>query len=358
MRTLVPDYYEKFTCIGSACEDTCCSGWSIAIDEQTLKKYKRVPKQQLDIMSGVNGKSFKTIEANCHFLTEEKLCRIQATLGEAYLSHTCDKFPRSVNVVDGVKEASATLACPEIARLVLFNPNGIDVNYTEEEIELPVDKRFKPDPYMNIVRDLVLGILQDRRYAVDDRMVILAMYFNDLVKYKGLEDEFLHGDFRDVLRDVSGESASQFQIVRDILHILKDEQKEAARYKALIASVDGYLGGSNSSYAEAYAKHYKPFMESNAHILENFLVNYAYRTVDFSKSIESFFLMTVLYAMLKYHLIGIAGAHKGLTEELVVDTIQPFMKRFEHHPGTAMITSFFKKNGYFSLADFIRLIKN
>ena len=28
-----PDYYEKFSCIAGACEDTCCAGWEIDIDD-------------------------------------------------------------------------------------------------------------------------------------------------------------------------------------------------------------------------------------------------------------------------------------------------------------------------------------
>ena len=42
MEYLYPDYYKKFQCIASKCEDTCCAGWQIAIDERSLKKYKNV----------------------------------------------------------------------------------------------------------------------------------------------------------------------------------------------------------------------------------------------------------------------------------------------------------------------------
>ena len=34
-----PDYYEDFECIADKCEDTCCAGWQIVIDRETLKKY-------------------------------------------------------------------------------------------------------------------------------------------------------------------------------------------------------------------------------------------------------------------------------------------------------------------------------
>lgn len=32
----IPDYYDDFTCIADACEDTCCAGWQIVIDKESL----------------------------------------------------------------------------------------------------------------------------------------------------------------------------------------------------------------------------------------------------------------------------------------------------------------------------------
>ena len=38
----IPDYYKEFECIADKCEDTCCAGWQIVIDKETLKKYIKV----------------------------------------------------------------------------------------------------------------------------------------------------------------------------------------------------------------------------------------------------------------------------------------------------------------------------
>lgn len=35
----VPDYYGEFECIAGECEDTCCAGWQIVIDKDSLKRY-------------------------------------------------------------------------------------------------------------------------------------------------------------------------------------------------------------------------------------------------------------------------------------------------------------------------------
>ena len=36
-----PDYYKEFQCTADRCEDTCCAGWAIVIDDGTLKRYRR-----------------------------------------------------------------------------------------------------------------------------------------------------------------------------------------------------------------------------------------------------------------------------------------------------------------------------
>ena len=36
----IPDYYRTFSCIGSACPDTCCGGWQIPIDRRSLARYR------------------------------------------------------------------------------------------------------------------------------------------------------------------------------------------------------------------------------------------------------------------------------------------------------------------------------
>ena len=38
MKLLKPDFYDDFVCIASRCRDTCCAGWEIEVDEETLKK--------------------------------------------------------------------------------------------------------------------------------------------------------------------------------------------------------------------------------------------------------------------------------------------------------------------------------
>ena len=42
MKFRIPDYYDKFKCIGSDCTDSCCAGWDITVNDETYEKYTLV----------------------------------------------------------------------------------------------------------------------------------------------------------------------------------------------------------------------------------------------------------------------------------------------------------------------------
>ena len=43
MLTVYPDYYPAFRCIAGDCKHSCCIGWEIDIDEESLAKYRAMP---------------------------------------------------------------------------------------------------------------------------------------------------------------------------------------------------------------------------------------------------------------------------------------------------------------------------
>lgn len=131
---VVPEYSRRFRCIGGACEQTCCTGWKVPVDRAAMAKYAAVPagdlRRQLEasIQPTTNHDAFwgasigMLPDGDCPFFTEQRLCRIQSELGEAYLCTTCADFPRLTHSVDDIEESALTLSCPEAARLVLLDP--------------------------------------------------------------------------------------------------------------------------------------------------------------------------------------------------------------------------------------------
>ena len=128
----VLDYYNKFECIGSECEDSCCKGWTVTIDKKTYRKYKNIPdlpfrKEVLthivhDRRAGMGGghKVKLDKDKSCPFLNEDKICNIYQKYGKNYLSNTCTIFPRNRRYFFNLPESALSLGCPEVTRLAIL----------------------------------------------------------------------------------------------------------------------------------------------------------------------------------------------------------------------------------------------
>ena len=127
MKLYAPKYYKRFQCIADRCEHSCCIGWEIDIDDDTLKAYQAMK----DGYGAVIAKSistedtphFKLCEGDrCPHLDERGLCRIILNLGENYLCDICREHPRFYNFTE-VAEVGIGMSCPEAARIILSSPD-------------------------------------------------------------------------------------------------------------------------------------------------------------------------------------------------------------------------------------------
>lgn len=404
---LVPQYIRQFSCIGSACEDSCCVGWRVNIDEQTYKKYKRsddfelapiIEKNVTRNRSNPSSANFAKIKMNpnnaCSFLNEEKLCKIQLNLGEDYLSTICASYPRIFNEVNGVKEKSATVSCPEIARLTLLNPDGIEF----DEIEEVVDERFiinkkldthdkklssKVEKYFWELRIFTIQLLQNREYSLSDRLIILGMFYQKADEYIANKqvDQIPHligsylsiieeGSLKESLGSVPVQPIVQLELVKEMTEVRFFQGISNERYLECLSNMlNGlhYITGTPfeevvKQYPVAY-ECYKPFMEENEYILENYLVNYVYKNMfplsGTSHLFDDYVMLVVHYSMIKLHLIGMAGFHQGLNTELVIKLIQSFAKTVEHNSlFLKKLFDLLKENGYNTMPYMSILVKN
>ncbi|EGT5620056.1 flagellar protein FliB [Clostridium perfringens] len=137
MKVRVPNYFNEFKCIASECEDTCCAGWEIVIDDETHKRYENVEGEFGDILRSKIVKSdgeniFLLNNGNCSFLNEKKMCEIYINLGENHLCYTCQQFPRYTEEFLELKEVGLSLSCPEAARIILRKAENTTFNLSEE----------------------------------------------------------------------------------------------------------------------------------------------------------------------------------------------------------------------------------
>lgn len=119
-----PDFYEDFACLASRCRHSCCIGWEIDIDEQTLSHWQYYGGAFWEKLRGS-----LSLTPTPHFVLDEKrrcpllrsdgLCELILQAGEDSLCDICASHPRFYNESEGRIEAGLGLCCEEAARLLL-----------------------------------------------------------------------------------------------------------------------------------------------------------------------------------------------------------------------------------------------
>lgn len=174
MRYLKPHFYDKFVCTAGACPDTCCAGWQIVIDEDSLERYKKEKGAFGERLRGSidwEEECFFQNGRRCTFLNEENLCDLYKALGPDALCETCRMYPRHVEEYEGLRELSLSLSCSEAAKIILSCKEP--VRFLEEETE--GDEDFDEFDFMMFsqledTRDVLFSILQDRKLPLTLRM--------------------------------------------------------------------------------------------------------------------------------------------------------------------------------------------
>lgn len=127
----------RFRCLGGDCEDTCCQGWTVPIDEPTHRRLKVLatnePLAEQMLSRGIEltprGPHFGRLRFDesdhCAMLDDSGLCGLHARLGPDALFDVCMTYPRYFNEVDGELELFGTVSCPEVARLLLFGEDSL-----------------------------------------------------------------------------------------------------------------------------------------------------------------------------------------------------------------------------------------
>lgn len=113
-----------FSCLGEKCEDTCCRGWSMQLDEPTLNRYRKEAPELLDAVEQASETPWimrKDPKTGYCVKFEDGLCGIHKKYGDAFLGDACHFYPRSTRKLGDNVIMTATLSCPEIARLTLFS---------------------------------------------------------------------------------------------------------------------------------------------------------------------------------------------------------------------------------------------
>lgn len=153
-----PDFYDNFRCIADKCRHSCCLGWEIDIDENSLKRFMRVEGEfgeymRRNIAPEPTPHFILGEDERCPFLCEDGLCKMILTLGEDALCDICREHPRFYNELPGRIEAGIGLCCEEACRLLLNGNEHLQL-IAEGENEGEKDALIE-------LRDEIFSILRD-----------------------------------------------------------------------------------------------------------------------------------------------------------------------------------------------------
>ena len=191
MKHTQPDYYSTFCCLGKDCPLTCCAGWTISIDEDSLAFYDTLPGAAgREVRNAVDWEEacFLTNDGRCRLLTEEGLCSLQIAAGEEALCDTCRLYPRHTEEFKGCREHSLNLSCPAAAMLILFDkkelPALVEAEDDEEE-EIEFDE-FDEEAFQNLLsmraeifQDMAMGNWHPRSRKAADLQPEELMSFSE-----------------------------------------------------------------------------------------------------------------------------------------------------------------------------------
>jgi len=226
MEYTIPHYFEQFQCVAAECKDTCCAGWAIMIDEESLEKYKNMEgafgnrlKNSIDWENGC----FLQHEKRCAFLNEDNLCDLHIEAGEQMLCNTCRDYPRHMEEFEGLREGSLSLSCIEAAKIILGCEEPVQFVHFEDDEE---DEEYEDFDYILFTklmdaREKILKVLQNREVDIMTRIAITTELAGNI--QKALDDEEI---FRiDELLENFGEidELMQFDKRRNEFHIGENE---------------------------------------------------------------------------------------------------------------------------------------
>ena len=181
MKYTIPDYYREFDCIASDCPATCCAGWKIVIDDQSLNKYRACQTpfgNRLKNSIDWKEKTFRQYAGRCAFLDERNLCDIYTEAGTKMLCRTCRRYPRHVEEFENEREISLSMSCPVVAGMILGRRQKVQFLTAEDSREESEDEEFDFFLYSALqdCRAAMLAALQDRKWPIGYRIAkVLAL---------------------------------------------------------------------------------------------------------------------------------------------------------------------------------------
>ena len=187
MKLYAPRYYNTFKCIAHKCKHSCCIGWEIDIDCDTMEKYASYNGEySQNIIESIDAEGephFKLgLGERCPHLDERGLCKIILNVGDGFLCNICSEHPRFYNDTPKGREVGLGIACEEACRIIL-NSDEYAETLPLEDCDGEVDEELlDTDAY----RKMIYSMLSDNCLTYPERLDLIAERYG-IVKHSDEE---------------------------------------------------------------------------------------------------------------------------------------------------------------------------
>lgn len=386
-----PRYLGHFKCLGGACPDTCCSGWTIDVDKAHFKGLKKAAAadpaikhlaKSLKRYDNATPKRYGTImllesgAAPC--LSAERDCTIQRAVGHEMLPEICQAYPRYIMAIGANTEMHGTMSCPEVARLCLTDPQAFEMVQTELPIPpgkaVPYNRGFLGNltttshPIRRnfyAIRDTLLFCVEANALPMYERLLLATAAVGKLAKLpvdtpssKAASDRSIEYALLETRLAVlqaqtsicttsepAGSNAVMAQL--SLLQRMTDERlKMGGGGQAWLQRLTMIFGGlhfdaSNmelvaTRYVTARDNYFSKVLEDNPHLFENLLKNLIYNDClpsgkdgDIAREWSD---VLIAVGLIRAYLIGLS-AHFQHQFSMVhcVEMIQSFYRAIQHN---------------------------
>ena len=353
---------------------TCCQGWNIYIDKKTHLSYinssnstiATVAQKHLQLTrKGKKQYSVVSFDSQglCPFIDEKKLCSIQREMGAKALSKTCSIYPRLNKEYLNRTRYSMTLSCPEVVRLVLFDPQSM---LLDERIRLKASIRKgkivlnkREDERSQIIHLFSWGIIKSPSLCVEENLMALAHFILYLQRsnfdvYSRLDDiEAYYHELLHMLRSHETLFTRKYTSESVVLKLkslsilgkciaLRDSRSNYIRneHRLLAEFINLQCDNSIDKLEEKFSQidtQWRTLCSSSClsepHVLRNYLLYKIYHSNfpqnSLSTLMRQFSLLVLDYFYVK-QLLSARSFNDELTEDVLIKTIASFAEKTMH----------------------------
>lgn len=387
MRTRVPDYFKKFKCIASECEDTCCAGWEIVVDDETHDCYKSVQGEfgdrlKNEIVQDEDGDNIFVLKGNrCAFLDEKDMCDIYKELGEEYLCYTCKEYPRFTEEFGNIREVGLSLSCPEAARII-FRETGItEFEVSEDDEMVAAYNDISYDIFMQLLtsRKLIMKILQDRSIKLNARISIVLNFSQEIqnkidenkieeiehIRKKYSDTNFIKS-YIDKLEEVKGKQKIKYYNIREYLSVYKNIDHINEECPKVLDEVVECFYGKDSDVNFYIDKHkefnayYDDKLYEFEHLMVYFIFRYFMKAVyDYDVSSKVKFAVVSMLMIKELDVARWIKNDKTFTTDDQVEVAKMYSKDIEHsEENVESLYEVFEKEKAFNLENLMIILFN